>query len=217
MFYKARAEYLAEISGYSAQQLYKHVQKMDDTLLDLPENSNVMLWFDSCIFDQTLLMRILYLLDFKQDASIKVFLYCCNSNSLTADDFKHGRQKKVQLFPEDWLLGTKAWNFFQHKDADGMIRLAQQEKFERLPAMQKALFRCAEEIPGADALNRTQKQILQLVTNRCSSFIEIFKGLSKFEEYPFLGDTSCQRHLDFLVKNNFLAVRNNEYFLPKRR
>lgn len=29
------------------------------------------------------------------------------------------------------------------------------------------------------------------------------------------GDTSCQRNLDQLVENNFLAVRNNEYFLPQ--
>ena len=81
--------------------------------------------------------------------------------------------------------------------------------------MQKALFRCAEEIPGDDGLNRTHKQILQLVASGCSSFMEIFKGLSKFEDYPFLGDTSCQRNLDLLVENNFLAVRNNEYFLPQ--
>ena len=44
--------------------------------------------------------------------------------------------------------------------------------------------------------------------------MEIFKGLDEFEEYPFLGDTACQRLLDQLVRNGFLKRFGNGYSLP---
>ena len=62
VFHAARAEYLshfAELAGISQDRLCLHLKKLDDSILDLPASSALMLWFDSCIFDQTILMRIL--------------------------------------------------------------------------------------------------------------------------------------------------------------
>ena len=92
-----------------------------------------------------------------------------------------------------------------------MLSLVEKEDFERLGAMKKALLRCAEDIPDSLGLNRTRRQILQLVAEGCGSFIEIFKGLDRFEELPFLGDTACQRHLDFLLESGFIKRENDCY------
>ena len=83
--------------------------------------------------------------------------------------------------------------------------------------MKKALLRCIDEIPDANGLTRTQRQILKLVADGRRSFIEIFKGLDAFEEFPFLGDTACQRQLDHLVQNGFLVRRQDCYELSKER
>ena len=217
LFRQARARYLAafaELSGIDEIQLCKHLQAMDDSIIALPENSTVMLWFDSCIFDQTILMRILYLIDLKKSERLNVFLYCCNTNCLTANDFQCGMAKRIRLHKHDWQTAAQAWQLLVSKDAGRMKQFAEQGNFERLLAMQKALMRCAEELPGPDGLNRTQHQILKLVAGGNHSFMEIFKKLSSFEEYPFLGDTACQRHLDFLTANKFLTIKNNEYYLP---
>ena len=80
--------------------------------------------------------------------------------------------------------------------------------------MKKALLRCAEELPGADGLNRTQKQILQILSMGKRSFEEIFSGLDAFEEYPFLGDTACLRLLDDLQKKGLLEITDFLYQLP---
>ena len=66
--------------------------------------------------------------------------------------------------------------------------------------MKKALRRCADEIPDQESLTRTQRQILQILSQKSCSFVEIFQALDEFEEYPFLGDTACQRLLNDLVK-----------------
>ncbi|MBR2373501.1 MAG: DUF1835 domain-containing protein [Lentisphaeria bacterium] len=214
-FRSARAEFLshfAELAQLDKNILYKHLQIMDETLLDLPETAAIFLWFDACLFDQTILMRILYLLNTWKKTPQDIFLYCCKSNCLTEDDFKQGRSKMRRLLPQDLMTAGKAWIYFQRKDAENMLDLANQENFEHLPEMKKALLRCAEEIPDNSGLTRTQRQILQLVSNGKSSFMEIFKGLDEFEEYPFLGDTSCQRHLDLLVEKNLLEITNDGKF-----
>lgn len=220
LFRKARANYLAtfaELAAIDEKRLYGYLQKQDDAILDLPENATVMLWFDACIFDQTILMRILSLLQTKSNSSINVFLYCCNSNCLTANDFQTGIKKRIRLTPQDWQLAGQAWKLFLNRNAEGMMQLAESGNFDHMPAMQKALLRCAEEVPGSDGLNRTQRQILQLAASGSCSFMEIFKGLSNFEEYPFLGDTACQRNLDLLIENGWLTLKNNGYFLNDQK
>ena len=167
VFHAARAEYLshfAELSGISQSRLCLHLKKLDDSILDLPESSSLMLWFDSCIFDQTILMRILHLVNRKKNGTGNVFLYCCKGNCLTIEDFRQGWPKKVQLLPDDLKTADQAWQFFLHRDAAGMAQLTETGNFERLPKMKKALFRCAEEVTeDRNGLNRTQLQIVQLV------------------------------------------------------
>ena len=217
VFRAARAEYLshfAELAGIGADRLYQYLRNLDETVLNLPDTAAVMLWFDSCIFDQTLLLRILYLLNRKKRESAAVFLYCCNGNCLQTDDFKHGYDRKIRLLPGDLNIAEKAWRLFQRKDADGLRQLAGQENFEHLPKMRKALLRCADEVPDRDGLTRTQRQIMKLVAEGSHSFCEIFKGLDAFEEYPFLGDTACRRQLDALVGKGFLVYFHGRYELP---
>ena len=162
VFRNARAEYLShfdELAGIDKPRLYRHLQKMDESVLLLPEDATLMLWFDSCMFDQTILMRILYLLN-RKDTAINVFLYCCDDNCLKKDDFMRGDSGKVQLLPHDWQAAGEAWTLFIRKDADGIMRLLERESFERLPKMKKALLRCIDEIPDRNGLTRTQRQIL---------------------------------------------------------
>lgn len=219
VFHAARAEYLshfAELSGISRDRLCRHLKTLDDSILDLPETSSLMLWFDSCIFDQTILMRILYLVNRKNTGTGKVFLYCCEGNCLTIEDFRQGWSEKVQLQPDDLETAARAWQFFLHRDAAGMVHLAETGNFERLPKMKKALFRCAEEVSeDKDGLNRTQRQIVQLVAEGRCSFMEIFQGLDAFEEYPFLGDTGCQRQLELLIRKGILTRSGDDYKLKQ--
>ncbi|MBO4632291.1 MAG: DUF1835 domain-containing protein [Lentisphaeria bacterium] len=186
-FRNARAEYLShfdELAGIDKSRLYRHLLKMDEAVLLLPENVTLMLWFDSCMFDQTILMRILSLLD-RKNAARNVFLYCCDGNCLEKADFMRGDSGKVQLQPHDWQVAGEAWHLFIRKDADGIMRLLEREPFGRLPKMRKALLRYIDEIPDRKGLSRTQRQILELVAGGRHTFMEIFKGLDDFEEYPF--------------------------------
>ena len=215
VFRNARAEYLSsfdELAGIGRSRIYRNLRKMDEAVLFLPDDATLMLWFDSCMFDQTILMRILSLLNRKHTAA-DVFLYCGDGYCLEKADFLRGYSQKVQLQPRDLTVAGEAWTLFLRKDADGIMRLLEREPFERLPKMKKALLRCVDEIPDRNGLTRTRRQILQLVADGRHAFMEIFKGLDDFEEYPFLGDTACQRMLNRLVRDGFLIRSEDRYEL----
>ena len=216
LFRSARAEFLSnftEVESIGCERLYRYLQKLDDTLFALSENSKLMLWFDSCIFDQTMLMRILYLLAQRKNSMPRVFLYCCSGNVLTAYDFQRGGAESIQLATDDLQTAARAWKLFCRQDADSMRLWTEEGNFSNLPAMKKALIRCAEEVPDAGGLNRTRRQILQVVAAGKSSFTEIFKALGELEDLPFLGDTACQRHLDYLTSQGFIVCRQEHYFI----
>ena len=125
VFWAARAEFLShftELANMDKSRIYRHLQNMDETVLGLPEKSTLMLWFDSCIFDQTILMRILHLVNrIKKD--ITVFLYCCDSNCLVKDDFMVGESKRIQLLPDDFAMAEEASSLFMRKDTNGLMQL----------------------------------------------------------------------------------------------
>ena len=214
LFRLARAEYLAtfeELADITAEQLYRHLQILDDTLLNLTCNQELMLWFDACIFDQTMLMRILYLLYNKCSKLPGILLYCCDGNVLQTNDFILAETQKVRLNTQDLQLAARAWQLFVRRDAGGLQELSGNGNFEHLKQMQNALLRCAEEIPDAEGLTRTGRQILHLLEHGSLSFQEIFNGLKKFEKLPFLGDTACRRILTELIRQGRLKYRNNSY------
>ena len=159
-----------------------------------------------------MLMRIMYLLN-RIKTDVTVFLYCCDGSCFGINDFKDGKSKRVQLLPYDLKVAEETWTLFIRKKPNEVMQLIERERFERLPKMKKALLRCVDEIPDENGLTRTQRQILKLVADGHHSFMEIFKGLDAFEEYPFLGDTACQRQLDFLLQKDFLVRCHENYEL----
>ena len=175
VFREARAEYLSrfdELSGIDPSRLCRHLQNMDEAVLFLPDGASLVLWFDACIFDQTILMRILSLLS-RNPNDIRVFLYCCDSCRLDKADFMTGQPQPVP--PHDRAAAGEAWRLFVRKDASGIMELLKREPFEHLPKMKKALQRCMEEFPDRNGLTGTQRHILKLAADGRRAFAEIFK------------------------------------------
>ena len=99
-----------------------------------------------------------------------------------------------------------------------MNQLIETGDFERMPQMKQSLVRCLDELPDQNGFTRTERQILQLIFGGKHTFPEIFKGLDRFEEFPFLGDTACQRILDRLVIRKVLVCKQEQYdfYVPEK-
>ncbi len=214
LFRKTRADFLHSIvPEHSAETLLHSLEKTEDAILKAGENTEFCLWFDGCMFDQTLLMRILFLFS-RSSVRRKTALFCCNGFCLKAEHFRNGFEQRMFLTEEDLRLGEAAWISFVSRDAGAMRKLAESDGFAvHLPQMRQALLRCADDVPDNFGLTRTKRQLLTLVEEGITEPENIFRAFDRFEDLPFLGDSSCFRLLEELADRGFLRKKNG-HFLP---
>lgn len=214
LFRKTRADFLHSIvPEHSAETLLHSLEKTEDAILKAGENTEFCLWFDGCMFDQTLLMRILFLFS-RSSVRRKTALFCCNGFCLKAEHFRNGFEQRMFLTEEDLRLGEAAWISFVSRDAGAMRKLAESDGFAvHLPQMRQALLRGADDVPDNFGLTRTKRQLLTLVEEGITEPENIFRAFDRFEDLPFLGDSSCFRLLEELADRGFLRKKNG-HFLP---
>lgn len=215
LFRKARADYLHSIvPEHSTETLLRSLEKMDNAILNPGENTEFCLWFDGCMFDQTLLMRILFLFSRSSAPRRRIGLFCCDGFCLEAEHFRNGFEQRMFLTGEDLRLGEAAWLCFVSRDAGAMRQLAESDGFAvHLPQMRQALLRCADDVPDDSGLTRTERQLLTLAGEGITEPENIFRAFDRFEDLPFLGDSSCFHLLDELADRGFLKKENGR-FLP---
>ena len=201
---------LAEFEQYRAAELSRFVptvpkdrilaalRKADERVLALRKTDGAVLWFDACMYDQTIVSRILYLISSLPERP-DVFLNC-HDLSWDAESFRKYRESSVPLCEADIELGKKAWLWFvsggEMPDGD----------FTRLSFLREALERYAEEAPDASGLGRTQRELLLLVRTGANTPLKVFKGMNAYEKYLFMGDSQCWNMLDELAERGMISV-----------
>ncbi len=202
-FERLRAVELARfVPSIPEERLLSGLRKMDERLFCLRGTDRVVLWFDACMFDQTILARILYLLSVLPERP-QIFLNCQNV-CWDAEEFRKYQHAAIALSDADVELGKKAWISF----ASG--RKAVEGDFTRLPFLREALERFAEETPDASGLGRTQRELLLRVRTGANTPFAVFKGMDAYEKYPFMGDAQCWNLLDDLAARGLITITGSD-------
>jgi len=199
------------IPALAEERLLAALAAMDDKLARLTGDDTLYLWFDCCMFDMTMLARILYLLS--QNQSLPSVRLICRNYSWGDDPafFTREINHALPLSAAELASGATAWRAFGRRDRSELEALAQRGDWTFCPSMSDALMRFAEDLPDAvDSLGRTRRQLLESVSKGLSAPLAIFRAFSAYEKYPFMGDTSCWRHLDALADAGYLAITDSE-------
>ena len=176
---------------------------MNTALAKLSAEDSVILWFDACMYDQTMLARILFLLNNTQAA---VFLICEDIGERPEDIAKQ-RNSARRLTSDDISLYASAWKAI----AGGFEVLKQFTAGNRFPFLTKALARYLEERPDANGLSKSEHRLIEIVNSGKRVPREIFQEFNAREEYPFMGDTTCYRLLEKLAKDGHIAEHKKTY------
>ena len=199
------------IPALAEERLLAALSAMDEKLAGLTGEDTLYLWFDCCMFDMTMLARVLYLLSLNP-VSPEMLLICRDYSwgddpAFFTREINHARP----LSAAELASGATAWRAFCGRNRLELTSLAQRGDWTFCPSMGEALLRFAEDLPDtADSLGRTRRQLLESVKKGASRPIDIFRALSAYEKYPFMGDTSCWRHLDALADAGYLSIINAE-------
>lgn len=198
-----RTSFLSSVvSAYTEEQIARSLLNMDKTILDLTENDTLRIWLDACMFDQSILCRILFLvskIDMSKRPSIELF---ADDVIFTGPSVFHNLEtKKIVLSNDDISCGASYWKAFATYCVPTDISCS--FKF-----MRDALERRACEKKDASGTGLTERRILELAKDGISA-VDLFKKLSDLEKYPWFGDTQLWGMTDNLAEKELLDITTN--------
>lgn len=168
----------------------------DAVLESYAEREELVFWFEHDLFDQLLLIRHLWWLRDKVAArtagATRFSLVCRDSylGLLPPEAFPPLFAERAPITAGQIDIGTRAWTAFCDPDPMGLVAFAGAEHAE-LPYLHGAMRRHLEEFPASiDGLARSERQILQVLSEGTRTPDEAFIEASRLEERIYMGDLS---------------------------
>jgi hypothetical protein len=165
-----------------------------DLLAALPPGEEVVLWFDACPYDQTILVRLLAWFGTHRPQNPTRALHLVQVGEFPGVDPFYGlgqltAAQLASLFPErqpvtaaQLALAAAAWQAHGSSDPREVERLLAGGT-EELPYLRRAFLRLLEQFPAAaNGLSRTERECLQAVADGGHGFREIFRAVTRMEE-----------------------------------
>ena len=190
---QVRSAYLASGGYPSLDEILDRYHKVDADLESYADHEEVVFWFEHDLFDQLLLIRHLWWLGARGATAATRFSLVCGDQYLgllREDGFPPLFEARRPITAEQTAIGTRAWQAFTAADPSGLLPLASADH-PGLPFLRAALRRHLEEFPAAaNGLARSERQILQVLSEGLRTPEEAFVEAARLEDHIFMGDSS---------------------------
>lgn len=196
-----RSRYLSSatfgLEVHAFDEVLREYTKRDAALESYERHDEVVFWFEHDLFDQLLLIRHLWWLRDKTGPRFSLVCGPAYLGLLRPDQFPALFEARKPITAGQVRIGTRAWEAFCAADPTGLVPHANAE-YEELPYLPAAIRRHLEEFPSTTCgLARSERQILQVLSEGVRTPEEAFVEASRLEAHIFMGDLSfwtiCRR------------------------
>jgi hypothetical protein len=188
-----RSRYLASAGAGSLEDILRDYRRGDAALESYAGHEEVVFWFEHDLFDQLLLIRHLWWVGARGAPGATRFSLVCGQEYLgllRPDELPARFEARQPITAEQIRSGTRAWEAFTAADPTGLLPFAAADHVG-LPYLRAAMRRHLEEFPSAtNGLARSERQILQVLSEGLRTPEEAFVEASRLEDDIFMGDTS---------------------------
>ena len=171
-----------------------------EQLANARNHAEVVLWFDACLFDQTIMIHIIDKLARTDTGNAGLSLICIGEHpdlerflglgQLDSEQMAAVFPTRHEITKPELELATKAWIAFTSDDPHAIEEVLEQD-CSALPYLADALIRHLEEYPSvSNGLSQLQREALEVVASGTTNLAHIFTEVSNKEERPFFGDTT---------------------------
>ena len=223
-----RAQFIEDATGegLGKELVLNTLRNQYDKLSAAGEYENIVLWFDACLFDQSMLCHILNCLHMKEIKNVE--LLCIDSfpgivpfnglGQLHPSQFLSVYHKRRPVTEEQFLFAEKVDRAFALQDIDAFLRISN-ETDAPLPWVPAAVARWIKEYPDeATGLGQLEKLALEAIRGGKHTSREIFTAVAEMDTHPqFWGDTTLWAKINSLALKNppLVAIDGPETLLPQ--
>ncbi|HEY3376060.1 MAG TPA: hypothetical protein VGL77_01080 [Armatimonadota bacterium] len=205
-----RARFLASTSTeLTVDGCLAMLQAQDAALARFQDYQTVTLWFDACLYDQTILIRQLDWFARHDRGTTNLMLLCIGEfpgmprfsglGELSPPQLASLLPQRQPITAAQLALAQQAWHAFR-SPAPTTIRSFLDGDTSALPYLADALYRHLAQFPAAaNGLNRVEQTILTALARERQTFSTLFRTSSIQEARPFFGDTTFWSYLNTLA------------------
>ena len=201
---RVRSEFIASCGWGKPAELTRQFLARDAALEASVNEDEVVLWFESDLYDQLQLCQVLAWYKNEKTKPARLALICVDKDAegnfrgvaqLKPEAIKALFESRAPVGDALLVLAARAWDAFCATDPIALDELRQQ-RMPTLPVLALALRRLLEELPStSDGLSRTEHAALEAVAEGARAPAEIFVAVHTREERPFMGDWAFWRVL----------------------
>ena len=181
---------VGDSSDAANEEFIRRYREGDAVLESYAQYDEVVFWFEHDLFDQLLLIRHLWWLRGKTGSRFSLVCGEEYLGLLAPEKFPPMFDRRDTITEAQVRLGTRAWEAFCGPDPSALLPLAATEHAE-LPYLRAAIRRQLEEFPSStNGLARSERQILQVLSEGLRTPDEAFVETSRLEDAIYMGDLS---------------------------
>lgn len=208
-FWEIRSKFIADTYKVATADYFSKIVNELKIIDDLPQTSEVCLWFENDLFCQLNMWFILFLLSGKPD--LKLFRVFPQIES-EADQWKgfgianawqleQCYAARVRFSREDIETGKNLWLAYQAGNLDKLKKLSEYQSncFESLKDVCQAH---ADRFPSDGELARPEKLIKQLINTHSEDFLEVFREFTLREGIYGFGDLQIKNIYNKLISKD---------------
>jgi len=207
-FQEIRAKFLTTF-GLDYAAILQGITASYGKVREAGKYDEVILWFDACLFDQTIMIHLIDLCAKQSWEKTKLSLICVGEfagidrfsglGELSPKQLASLFETRHEVTQEEKNLAGKAWKAFASADPRDIEKLLRRD-CSALPYLKEALLRHLQQFPSVrNGLNRLENQIMTVVASGTRKLGPIFREVSDKEERRYAGDTSIWRCINQLA------------------
>lgn len=224
----ARAEFLEDVTGggLAKEEIFETLRAQYGKLERAGDYDSLTLWFDACLFDQSMLAHILTCMKVKTIDHAE--LICVDTfpgimpfdglGQLLPSHLVSLYDTRQPVSEEQFLFAERVDTAFALQDKKAFAELTDGENVP-LPWVRAAVARWLEELPdGVTGLGRLEQLTLAALRSGCRTPSEIFRFVAEHDTHPvYWGDATLWAKINKLAKTRppLLRIAGPRPLLPQ--
>jgi len=202
-FWKIRARFFADSYSVSKEEYYSKTVNELEKLNNVPDNSEVCLWFENDLFCQVNMWFVISILSNNRTLKVcRIFPVIENYTDVwkgfgRADvhQLQQAYDTKIQFTSGDIKLGKNLWIAFQNGDLEELKKLSKNQSncFGYLEEVCQAHI---DRFPEDKSLGRPERLVQELIQTHLSDFQKVFSEFSVIEGIYGFGDLQLKTVYD---------------------
>lgn len=208
-FWITRANFIADAYGVSSKEYFSKTASEFEKLNNVPDNSQICLWFENDLFCQTNMWFVISMLANRPTLKLfRIFPIIENDADTwkgfgisNAEKLEKAYTSKIQFTLKDIELGKSLWTAYQNNDLS-KLKILSQKQSGCFKYLEKVCQAHIDRFPVSNSMGRPSKVVKEIIETKSTNFEDVFSEFSTQQGIYGFGDLQLKNIYDRQMRSH---------------